>query len=183
MISSWLGLVFTFFFGSCVGSFLNVCIYRLPQNLSIVGPRSFCPRCKIRIRALDNIPLVSYLLLGGKCRNCKGKISWRYPSVEGLTGGLALALFLNFGLSVSFFAFFSFTAAMIVITFIDLDHQIIPDVISLPGIGIGFVLSFFLPSPSMLDSLIGMVAGGGRFLWWPSSMKPLRSEREWGVET
>jgi len=147
--------------GSCIGSFLNVCIYRLPQELSIVSPRSFCPQCRAPVRGYDNIPLLSYLLLRGKCRSCGAKISWRYPLVEALTGAFAVALYLQFGLTGSFFAFFAFVAALVVITFIDLDHRIIPDVISLPGIGIGFLLSFFLPNPSVTESLIGLLAGGG----------------------
>jgi leader peptidase (prepilin peptidase)/N-methyltransferase len=147
--------------GCCIGSFLNVCIYRLPQDLSIVSPRSFCPRCRTPVRGYDNIPLLSYLLLRGKCRSCGNIISWRYPLVEALTGGLAVALFLKYGLTISFFALFPFTAALVVITFIDLDHRIIPDVISLPGIVVGFGLSFLLPDPSWKESLIGLLAGGG----------------------
>ena len=154
--------LYVFLLGACIGSFLNVCIYRLPQEgLSIVSPRSFCPQCRAPVRGYDNIPLVSYLLLRGKCRNCGAKISWRYPLVEALTGAFALAFYLKFGLTLAFFACFAFTAALVVITFIDLDHRIIPDVISLPGIAVGFGLSFFLPSPSWIESLIGLLAGGG----------------------
>jgi leader peptidase (prepilin peptidase)/N-methyltransferase len=150
-----------FLLGCCLGSFLNVCIYRLPQNLSIISPRSFCPRCRTQIRSYDNIPLLSYFLLRGRCRNCGEKISWRYPLVEAITGILAVALFLKYGLSLSFFAFLAFTMALLVITFIDLDHRVIPDVISLPGIVIGFLFSFFQPNVSVLESLIGVAAGGG----------------------
>ena len=157
----WNHVFFIFALGCCIGSFLNVCIYRLPQGLSIVSPRSFCPECRASVRGYDNIPLLSYLLLRGKCRSCGAKISWRYPLVEALTGAFAVALYLQFGLTGSFFAFFAFVAALVVITFIDLDHRIIPDVISLPGIGIGFLLSFFLPNPSVTESLIGLLAGGG----------------------
>lgn len=149
-----------FVLGCCVGSFLNVCIFRLPQNLSIVSPRSFCPHCQKPIPTYDNIPLWSYLLLRGKCRYCQGRISWRYPFVEALTGTFALSLYVQLGLTLVFISFLTFAAAMIVITFIDLDHRIIPDVISLPGIGIGLLLSFFLPSISVKDSLIGIIAGG-----------------------
>jgi leader peptidase (prepilin peptidase)/N-methyltransferase len=144
-----------------MGSFLNVCIYRLPQDLSIVAPRSYCPQCRAPIHGYDNIPLVSYLLLRGKCRNCGARISWRYPFVETLAGGFAVALFVKYGLGLSFFSCSAFTAALLVITFIDLDHRIIPDLISLPGIGIGFILSFFEPTLSVKDSLIGLLAGGG----------------------
>ncbi len=154
-------LLFVFLLGCCVGSFLNVCIYRLPQDLSIVAPRSCCPQCRAPIHGYDNIPLVSYLLLRGKCRNCGTQISWRYPLVEALSGGFAVALFVKCGFGFGFFSYSAFTAALLVITFIDLDHRIIPDLISLPGIGIGFLLSFFEPSLSVKDSLIGLVAGGG----------------------
>jgi leader peptidase (prepilin peptidase)/N-methyltransferase len=154
-------LLCVFLLGCCVGSFLNVCIYRLPQDLSIVAPRSYCPQCRAPIHGYDNIPLVSYLLLRGKCRNCGARISWRYPFVETLAGGFAVALFVKYGLGLSFFSCSAFTAALLVITFIDLDHRIIPDLISLPGIGIGFILSFFEPTLSVKESLIGLLAGGG----------------------
>ncbi len=157
----WVMPVFIFLLGCCVGSFLNVCICRLPQNLSIVSPCSFCPSCRAPIRAYDNIPLVSYLLLGGKCRNCGAGISWRYPLVEALTGGVALPLFLKFGFSLSFLAYFVLSAALIVISFIDLDHRIIPDLISLPGIAAGFLLALFGPLATVKESLIGLLAGGG----------------------
>jgi len=150
-----------FLLSCCIGSFLNVCIYRLPLSLSIVSPRSFCPHCQAAIRAYDNIPLLSYLLLRGKCRNCGAKIPWRYPLVEALTGGVGLALFLKFGFTFAFFSSFGLSAALIVIAFIDLDHRIIPDLVSLPGIFIGFLLALFGPSLTVKDSLIGLLAGGG----------------------
>lgn len=153
--------LFIFWVGSCVGSFLNVCIYRLPRSLSVASPRSFCPHCQAPIRAYDNIPLLSYFLLRGKCRSCGANFSWRYPLVETLTGGMALALFLKFGLSLTFFSLFVFSAALIVITFIDLDHRIIPDLISLPGIAIGFVMALLRPELTVKESLIGLLAGGG----------------------
>ncbi len=146
----------------CIGSFLNVCIYRLPLDISIFSPsRSFCPHCRKQVKAYDNIPLLSFFLLGGKCRRCEGKISWRYPLVEALTGFVALALYWKYGLSASFFSLFVLSAALIVITFIDLDHRIIPDVISIPGVVIGFLLAIFLPMVSIRDSIIGLLAGGG----------------------
>ncbi len=147
--------------GLSVGSFLNVCIYRLPRELSIVTPRSFCPQCAQPIRAYDNIPLFSYLWLRGRCRHCRAPISWRYPLVEALTGGIALALYFQYGFSLQFALIFLFCAAMIVITFIDLDHRIIPDLISLPGIVIGFLLSFFVSWITVKQSAIGMLGGGG----------------------
>ena len=124
---------FAFIFGAVVGSFLNVCIFRLPAEASIVKPRSQCPHCHHPVRNCDNIPLISFIILRGKCRDCGGKISWRYPLVELITALLALLLFLKFGLTLKFLIFFIFTAVLIVITFIDLDHQIIPDILTLPG--------------------------------------------------
>ncbi len=153
--------VFTFIFGAVTGSFLNVCIYRLPLEQSVITPRSRCMECGASIAWYDNIPLISWFLLRGRCRNCQASFSIRYPLVELLTGGLTLLLFLRFGLSLSFIIYFLLTAALIVITFIDFDHQIIPDEISLPGIGIGFLASFFLPEPGWLSSLSGIIAGWG----------------------
>ena len=160
-MNSWVLIIFVFAMGAAIGSFLNVCIYRLPQDLSIAAPRSFCPACRTPIRAYDNIPIFSFLLLGGKCRKCRVPISWRYPLVEALTGGLALALFLKLALTFSFFCYFCFAAALVVITFIDLDHRLIPDAISLPGILIGFLLSFLAVTPGVWNSLLGIVIGGG----------------------
>ncbi len=160
-MASWIMPYFIFFIGCCLGSFLNVCIYRVPRGLSIVSPRSFCPVCQAPIRAYDNIPLLSYLLLRAKCRNCRAKILWRYPLVEALTGVITLGLFLNFGFSFPFFSFLIFSAALIVITFIDLDHRIIPDMISLPGIVIGFLLAVLGPWITVKESLIGILVGGG----------------------
>jgi leader peptidase (prepilin peptidase)/N-methyltransferase len=148
-------------FGAIVGSFLNVCIYRLPKGESIITPGSHCPHCQTPIRFYDNIPLVSYLLLKGKCRRCKATISFQYPVVEGVTALSSFLLFTKFGLSWSYLFYFSFVASLIVISVIDLYHQIIPDVISLPGIGIGLIVSLVLPEKKFLDSLFGSLLGGG----------------------
>lgn len=156
--------LFAFVFGLVVGSFLNVCICRLPREESVVSPPSHCPHCSYLIKWYDNIPLFSYLLLRGKCRGCGVHISLQYPLVELLNGILALLLFLRFGLTPAFLVFFLFCSALVVITFIDIEHQIIPDEISLGGIVIGFVLSFVLKEPGWLDSLIGILLGGGSLL-------------------
>ena len=147
--------------GAIVGSFLNVCISRLPKEESIVRPGSHCPKCKTPIRYYDNIPLLSYLLLGGKCRHCKAPISIQYPIVEAITVLSSFFLFITFGVSLSFFYYFSFVAALIAITVIDLYHQIIPDVISLPGIVIGLLGSLVIPQITFWSSLIGVLSGGG----------------------
>jgi len=147
--------------GAIVGSFLNVCISRLPKEESIVTPSSHCPQCKSPIKFYDNIPLISYLLLKGKCRNCGLPISIQYPIVEAVTALVSFFLFITFGVSLSFIYYFMFVSALIVITVIDLHYQIIPDVISLPGIGIGLLGSLIIPRITFFESLIGMLSGGG----------------------
>jgi len=180
--------ILIFIFGLCIGSFMNVCIYRIPLSKSIVTPRSMCPGCNRLIGAYDNIPVISYILLKGKCRNCGIPISLRYPLVEIISGMIALAVFMKFNTKAAMQAYtnasgftafdvfmkfglleaivyFIFISALIVITFIDIDHGIIPDVISLPGIPIGFILaSFLLPSMNYKASLAGIIAGGGSLL-------------------
>jgi leader peptidase (prepilin peptidase)/N-methyltransferase len=152
---------FAFIFGVVVGSFLNVCIFRMPAKTSIIKPLSQCPHCHHPIRLYDNIPLISYIVLRGKCRDCGGKISWRYPLVELLTALLSLFLFLKFGLTLIFLIFFIFTAVLIVIAFIDFDHQIIPDVLTIPGIPVFFLLAVFVVKVPWLEALIGLLIGGG----------------------
>ena len=147
--------------GAAVGSFLNVCILRLPQGASLVKPGSHCPQCQSPIRFYDNIPLVSYLILRGKCRKCKARISPRYFLVEGLSGLMGLALFRTFGLSSEFVIYFIFFSALLVIIFIDLDTWTIPDVITLPGIVAGVAASFLLPHLSLWQSIVGLLVGGG----------------------
>ena len=153
--------IIIFIQGLCIGSFLNVCIYRVPQSKSIMHPRSMCPNCSTPIPFYDNIPVFSYLLLRGRCRQCKVKISPRYPMVELLGGLTALGTYLKFGLTWEALIYYVFIAALIVVTFIDLDHRIIPDVITLPGIPLCFAASFLLPEITYLEALIGVIAGGG----------------------
>ena len=153
--------IISIIFGALVGSFLNVCIFRLPKEESIVWPGSHCPHCKNAIKFYDNIPLVSYFLLRGRCRYCKGSISLQYPLVEGITALSSLFLIIKFGPSLSYLVYFAFVSALIVITVIDLYHQIIPDVISLPGIGVGLLVSLIIPQITFSNSLIGVLLGGG----------------------
>ena len=153
--------IFSILFGAIMGSFLNVCIFRLPKEESIIAPGSHCPYCKTPIKFYDNIPLVSYLLLKGKCRQCQGLISFQYPLIEGITAFSSLILFMKFGVTLSYLVYFAFMAALIVITVIDLYHQIIPDVISLPGIGVGLSASLFIPQITFFNSLSGVLTGGG----------------------
>ncbi len=147
--------------GAAIGSFLNVLIYRIPEGQSIIFPSSRCPKCSHSIRFYDNIPIISYLVLRGMCRDCHEKISLRYPFVEAITALLSLLLFWEFGLSTKYLFSFIFTCALIVITFIDLDHQIIPDVITLPGIPVFFLTAIFFMGVPVLESLLGILIGGG----------------------
>ncbi len=153
--------VVVFLFGSCIGSFLNVCIYRIPENISIVFPGSSCPSCKTAIPFYLNIPILSYLFLKGKCKFCNNKISARYPLVEALTGIFALLLFLKFGLIPALLYWFIFISVLITISFIDFDHQIIPDIISLPGIVIFASSFYFFPEMTIKDTILGILIGGG----------------------
>lgn len=162
--------IVVFILGAMVGSFLNVCIHRMPQGESVVWPSSHCPHCKKRIPAYDNIPFISYILLKAKCRFCGGKISLRYPLVEFLTAVLFLVLFRRYGLSYDFIFCIVLTAGLIIATFVDIKHRIIPDEISLGGIVVGFVLStirgiglnpFVWNFRPMLNSLLGIIIGGG----------------------
>jgi leader peptidase (prepilin peptidase)/N-methyltransferase len=155
--------VLMFCLGCCLGSFFNVVIYRVPHGKSIVSPGSHCPQCQNPIPAYDNIPLLSFLLLRGRCRFCGARISWRYPMVELLAGVMVLLLFRRYGWQSQFFVELIFSSALLVIFFIDLDTMLIPDVISLPGIAIGFAASFLTPRLSWLDSLTGILLGGGLF--------------------
>ena len=150
-----------FVFGLCVGSFLNVCIFRLPEKRSVATPPSACPKCGHKLKWHENIPLLSYVLLGGRCSECGIKISLQYPLVELLTATVAVLLFMKFHLSSQFFIMFALSCCLVVVSFIDLAHRIIPDIISLPGIPAGLLASFFLPGLDWIDSLLGILAGGG----------------------
>jgi len=148
--------------GAIVGSFLNVVILRLPQKgASIVFPSSHCPGCRTKLQWYDNIPIISYILLRGKCRYCKMSISRQYPLVELAMAVISYSLFIRFSFNTLFWIYFVFCAALLAIIFIDFRHQIIPDAISLPGIPIGFAVSFINPAISWQSSAIGILLGGG----------------------
>jgi leader peptidase (prepilin peptidase)/N-methyltransferase len=157
-------LFFVFLTASIIGSFLNVCIHRIPSGQSVAFPASHCPHCSSAIRPWDNVPILSYLLLRGRCRTCKTRISLRYPIVEALAGLAGVGTYLAFGGVPHALLLFAFLCALIVITFIDIDHQIIPDVISLPGIVVGLSAAFLTGNPTWMDSVIGILLGGG-ILW------------------
>lgn len=167
----------TFVAGLVLGSFLNVCIRRIPAGESIVRPGSHCPSCKAPVRPYDNVPVVSYLLLRGRCRSCGERISSRYPAVELLTGAAMVALVSHFGWTPVLPVYAAFVAALIVITFIDLDHQIIPDVISLPGIVVGLLCAAAGLGPSLGASVAGLLLGGG-FLYLVAAGYELLTGRE-----
>ena len=159
-----------FVFGSIIGSFLNVCIHRMPKGESVVWPRSHCPHCKRKIPGYDNIPFLSYLLLGGRCRFCQGRISLRYPLVELLTAAMLVLFFNRFGFTYDFFVYCLFGCGLIIATFVDFAERIIPDEVSIGGMILGFILSSvkgvslwplrfnFRP---MFNSFMGIIVGAG----------------------
>lgn len=161
-----------FVFGLTVGSFLNVCIYRMPREESIIKPRSHCPQCKKLIRWYDNIPLVSYIILGGKCRYCNKRISFQYFIVELLTGTLFVLFYNNFGLTVTSIIYAVFVCGLIVATFVDFNFRIIPDEINIGGIILGLIVSFIYPYLhstnnhllGLYRAFLGIIVGGG-IIW------------------
>ena len=160
---SYIKIIFSFLLGLILGSFINVCLCRIPLKQSIIHPSSKCPQCGEKIRFYDNIPLISYIALLGKCRHCRQPISIRYPIVELLMGFLSIALFNRYHLSYQYFLFLIFSTSLVIIGLIDLRHQIIPDIISLPGILFGLAVSIIFSHITWYDSLIGIIGGGGVF--------------------
>ncbi len=155
---------FVFLFGAVIGSFLNVCIARLPLRLSIVSPRSRCLSCQVPLAWYDNLPVLSYLILRGRCRACHAAFSVRYVVVELMTAAFAVAVLDRFGVGGDGLVYFSFGAALIVIAFVDLDHQIIPDVLSIPGMAAGVLFAMASPTLSVTNSLLGLTVGAGSLL-------------------
>lgn len=154
-----------FFFGLIIGSFLTVCIHRVPQNLSIVFPRSACVNCNQTICWYDNIPVLSFLFLRGRCRHCQAVILSRYPIIE-LSNGLGyMAILWRFGWGWESVVYAIVFSALLAITWIDWDHQIIPDVISLPGIVLGVAAASTVLPTGFVNSLIGVLVGGGVLLF------------------
>jgi leader peptidase (prepilin peptidase) / N-methyltransferase len=147
-------------FGMIIGSFANVCIHRLPRGESLVRPRSRCPACGAPIGALDNIPVLSWLFLGGRCRRCRGRISVRYPAVELANGLLWMGVATTLGPTPRAFALMAFATAVLVLALIDLEHQLLPDAITLPGIAAGIASSLLPDSPVTLLGSIAAAVGG-----------------------
>jgi len=160
-MTAW--IVLAAVFGSIIGSFLNVCIHRLPRHESIVWPASACPHCHRRLEWYENVPVIGYLALRGRCRTCGGPISPRYPIVEALTAVMFAGAVWYYGPSMLLVSRLVFGCALIVLFAIDLEHYILPNVITVPGIIAGFLFSL-ITEPGWFDSLIGIVVGGGA-LW------------------
>ena len=147
-------------FGAIVGSFLNVCIYRLPIGKSVAWPASGCPHCRRLLSWYENVPVLSYLVLGGRCRTCHEAIGLRYPAIEALTAVMFALAWWEYGPGPLLAARLIFRCALIVLFAIDLEHQLLPNAITLPGIGVGFAFSLFT-EPGWSASLIGILVGGG----------------------
>jgi leader peptidase (prepilin peptidase)/N-methyltransferase len=145
--------------GLIVGSFANVCIYRIPAGLSVVAPRSRCPACLLAIRSLDNIPVLSWLALRGRCRSCRSPIAARYPAVEAANGLLYMGIAARMGVSLAAVLAMAFATLLLVLSLIDLDHHLLPDVLTLPGIVFGLAASLLRSPPSLVEA--GLSALGG----------------------
>ena len=165
--------VYVILFGLVVGSYLNVVIFRLPRGISTVLPRSRCPRCRAAIPPWGNIPVLSYLLLRGRCRNCAAVISWRYPLVEAVTAGCFFLSYRHFDAIIDSVVAAVFCCLMIVLAMIDLEHYILPDAITKPGIILGLILQFWVSWTTPLSALLGVILGAGilaalswGWYWW-----------------
>lgn len=163
-IPLWVQTVIAFVFGTVIGSFVNVVIYRLPRGESLVIPRSRCPSCQTPIQPRDNIPILSYLILRRRCRYCQAPIAWRYPVVEGIAGVLLAALWMRFaavGAWLEFVTTAIFVLMLLAIFFIDLEHQIVPNAISYPGLAIGLLAA--IPQDRFLMALLAAAGAGAVF--------------------
>ena len=177
--------VFVFLAGLCIGSFLNVCIWRIPREESIVWPGSHCPACNHKIAPRDNVPLLSWLVLNGKCRHCHAPISPRYFVVELLTGALFAGLWFVHGWSLQTPVYLFFTGALILGTFVDFDHLLLPDRVTIGGMVAGPILSFAFPAlqgqtegiPALIRSALGLALGYG-ILWIVAAIGRLVLKRE-----
>jgi leader peptidase (prepilin peptidase)/N-methyltransferase len=173
-------ILFVALFGLCIGSFLNVCIYRLPRRESLVSPGSRCTTCGRPLSWYENIPVVSWVVLTGRCRTCRTPVSGLYPAVELLTAATVLGVYLLYGLTALSLVRALFACSLIVLFVTDLQHKILPNVITLPGIVIGFISSLFLP-PGWFDSLIGIVVGAGTLFAISEAYYRLRGQEGMGM--
>lgn len=174
-------LLYALALGLVVGSYLNVVIYRLPRGISTVLPRSRCPGCGAAIRIWDNIPLASFLWLRGRCRRCGMRISWRYPAVELATGLAFVGCFRHFGASAPALVGALFLCLMIVLAAIDVEHYLLPDRVTLPGIAAGLLLQPWIPGVTLSSALNGAALGGGILLAVTAIWYLLRGEEGMGL--
>lgn len=180
-IDRWIAALYAGAVGLVAGSFLNVVVHRLPRAVSTVRPSSRCPYCGAGIRPLDNVPVVSYLLLRGRCRACGAPISPRYPLVELLTALLFVACALAFGPSLEAVASAVFCCLLIVLAAIDLEHFTLPDRITLPGVVLGLGLQVWLPRTTLLEALLGTLVGAGFLILLINAWFWLREEESMGL--
>lgn len=173
-------LVLAFLVGAVVGSFLNVCIYRLPRGQSVLWPGSACPGCRRPLAWFENVPILGYVALRGRCRTCGVPISVQYPLIELVTAVLFAAAWWYYGPGALLVSRLMFGCALIVLFAIDLEHQLLPNAITLPGIVVGFLFSFFTP-PGWTASLIGIIAGGGSLYLIAEAYYRLRHEEGLGM--
>jgi leader peptidase (prepilin peptidase) / N-methyltransferase len=176
-MAEWLSYLIAGTCGALIGSFLNVCIYRLPRGESIVWPGSHCPSCTKAIEYYDNIPLLSYLWLGGRCRACRASISMRYPIVEAANAAGYLAILWAFGPSLTTVLYALLFSALLVVTGTDLTHKIIPNVVTLPGIVLGLLGAATVLPVGIINALLGVAVGGG-ILWALAWASPYLFGRE-----
>jgi leader peptidase (prepilin peptidase)/N-methyltransferase len=175
-----LSVIFAAAFGAIAGSFLNVCIYRLPIGKSVVWPASGCPQCRRLLAWYENIPVVSFLVLGGRCRTCHESISIRYPLIEALTAAMFALAWLTYGPGPLLASRLVFGCALVVLFAIDLEHHLLPNAITLPGIAVGFAFSLFT-EPGWAASLIGILVGGGVLFGTAEVYYRLRHEEGLGM--
>lgn len=175
--ADWILTLYIAVLGACLGSFANVVIFRLPAGLSVVRPGSFCWSCKTPIKFRHNIPILGWFLLGGKCANCKTPYSFRYPAVEILMSVLFVAALYRFGWSWTLLEALIFVFGLVTVSFIDLDHMILPDKFTLPGIVIGLIGAGLNPEREFLPAMYGVLLGGG-FLWAIAYLYALIRKRE-----
>ncbi len=180
-LPAWVPYAYFAVIGLIVGSFLNVVIHRLPREQSLWKPGSRCPSCEQPVLARDNIPVISYLVLRGQCRHCKNTISWRYPLVEVLTALAFVAAGHHFGFSRASWVAAVFLAALLALAAIDLQHMILPDVITLPGVAVGLLSQLWVPNGSFSQALIGALGGAGALILLINLWYWLREEESMGL--
>jgi len=176
LLVAWTGLI-----GLVVGSYLNVLVHRIPRGKSTVLPRSSCPYCHAPIRARDNLPVLSFLLLRGRCRHCRAPISWRYPVIEGLTALLFMASLSRFGIGPTLAHALVFSCLMVLLAAIDIEHFLLPDRLTLPGILAGLGFQLWHPMPGLLSAVIGTLVGAGILILVINYWYWLRGEEGMGI--